>query len=471
MSLGSSLKRSSPLISGLNRHRYHTIRLFRNQAGESSSSSSSSSPSSLNLFLKSVSVIAAGSGLGYWFSNSSYFSSAKSGAIAFADWTTQTNPSVLQQEDDSADTSEKKKRKFLFGDAYRRKVFFNYEKRIRMRSPPEKVFEYFASFVTPEGEVLMRPADLMRAIVPVFPPSESNNVREGYLRGERAPEGELRCAPSKFFMLFDTDNDGLISFAEYIFFVTLLSIPESSFSIAFKMFDLDYNGEIDRDEFKRVMTWMRALNRQGAHHRDGKRTGLKVSYPVENGGLLEYFFGKDGTSCLQHEKFVEFLRNLHNEILLLEFNHYDYKRRGTISAKDFALSMVAAADMSNINQFLARVDKLDNEPHLSEIRITLEEFMAFAEIRKKLAPLSLAIFSYGTVNGLFTKKDFQRAASNVCGVTLSDKVVDIIFHVFDTNADGNLSANEFVKVLHRRESGMGQTVTELGVLGSVLNCA
>lgn len=28
----------------------------------------------------------------------------------------------------------------------------------------------------------------------------------------------------------------------YIFFVTLLSIPESSFSVAFKMFDLDNNG-------------------------------------------------------------------------------------------------------------------------------------------------------------------------------------------------------------------------------------
>ncbi|WMV33189.1 hypothetical protein MTR67_026574 [Solanum verrucosum] len=27
---------------------------------------------------------------------------------------------------------------YLFGDAYRRKVFFKYEKRIRMRSPPEK---------------------------------------------------------------------------------------------------------------------------------------------------------------------------------------------------------------------------------------------------------------------------------------------------------------------------------------------
>lgn len=59
----------------------------------------------------------------------------------------------------------------------------------------------------------MTPADLMRAVVPVFPPSESDNVREGNLRGERHP-GDLRCAPSTFFMLFDTNNDGLISFPE-----------------------------------------------------------------------------------------------------------------------------------------------------------------------------------------------------------------------------------------------------------------
>lgn len=59
----------------------------------------------------------------------------------------------------------------------------------------------------------MTPADLMRAVVPVFPSSESNRVREGFLRGERVP-GDLRCEPSKFFMLFDTNNDGLISFPE-----------------------------------------------------------------------------------------------------------------------------------------------------------------------------------------------------------------------------------------------------------------
>lgn len=76
-----------------------------------------------------------------------------------------------------------------------------------------KVFEYFASRRTMEGELLMKPADLMRAVVPVFPPSESHLVRDGYLIGERS-SGELRCEPSEFFMLFDVNNDGHISFKE-----------------------------------------------------------------------------------------------------------------------------------------------------------------------------------------------------------------------------------------------------------------
>lgn len=73
---------------------------------------------------------------------------------------------------------------------------------------------------------------------------------------------------------------------------------------------------IDKQEFQKVMSLMRTQNRQGASHRDGKRIGLKVSGSVENGGLLEYFFGKDGTIRLEHDKFVQFLRDLHDEVCL-----------------------------------------------------------------------------------------------------------------------------------------------------------
>uniref|UniRef100_A0A5B7B8T4 EF-hand domain-containing protein n=1 Tax=Davidia involucrata TaxID=16924 RepID=A0A5B7B8T4_DAVIN len=420
------------------------------------------SPSSFRSFLRWVSGIVAGSGIGlvvYW--SSSYTStSSQKPFLSFADWFTATTTEATLDDQPSNP-------KFLFGDAFRRKIFFNYERRIRMRSPPEKVFEYFASIKTSEGEVLMTPADLMRAIVPVFPPSESNLIRDGYLRGERTP-GELRCEPSKFFMLFDMNNDGLISFKEYIFFVTLLSIPESSFSVAFKMYDIDNNGEIDRKEFKKVMALMRAHNRQGALHRDGHRSGLRVSGSVENGGLVEYFFGKDGKKCLQHEKFVQFLKSLHDEMLELEFAHYDYKSRGTISAKDFALSMVASADLRHLNKLLDRVDELNEDSHLSNACITREEFKKFGELRRRLQPFSLALFSYGEVTGLLTRKDFQRAALQVCGVSLPENVVEIIFHVFDANRDGNLSLDEFVRVLQKRERDVAQP-TEAGVM-EFLSC-
>lgn len=110
---------------------------------------------------------------------------------------------------------------------------------------------------------------------------------------------------------------------------------------------------------------------------------------------------------------IRFLLGLASwQILEMEFAHYDYKLRGTISAKDFALSLVASADISDVNRLLDRVDEI-NESELKDIRITFQEFKAFAELRKKLQSLSLAIFTYGKVNGVLTKKDFQRAASRV----------------------------------------------------------
>ena len=100
-------------------------------------------------------------------------------------------------------------------------------------------------------------------------------------------------------------------------------------------------------------------------------------------------------------------------MLRLEFDHYDYKGRESISAKDFALSMVASADMSNLHWLLKRVDELKDEPHLREIRINFDEFKHFAELRRNLHPFSLALFSHGKINGLLTKDDFKRAASHV----------------------------------------------------------
>jgi Ca2+-binding EF-hand superfamily protein len=234
----------------------------------------------------------------------------------------------------------------------------------------------------------------------------------------------------------------------------------------------EFRREIDKEEFKKVMALMRSYHRQGAAHRDGLRFGLKVGQSVENGGLVEYFFGKDGNEQLRYDKFSNFLKQLHDEIVRLEFSHYDVKSSKTISVKDFALSMVASADMNHINKLLDRVDDFDDYPDLKDLRITFEEFKAFADLRRKLEPFAMAIFSYGKVNGLLTKQDLKRAATHVCEVDLTDKVVDVIFLVFDANRDGSLSADEFLRALQRRESDIRQPASSglMGVFTCLLNC-
>ncbi|KAG8497284.1 hypothetical protein CXB51_008566 [Gossypium anomalum] len=78
--------------------------------------------------------------------------------------------------------------KFILG-VHRRKVFFNYKKRLRLQSPRKKVsygyccyllfvgsschfmlagFEYFASFQILKGELFIRLIDLMQAVVHFF---------------------------------------------------------------------------------------------------------------------------------------------------------------------------------------------------------------------------------------------------------------------------------------------------------------
>lgn len=62
--------------------------------------------------------------------------------------------------------------------------------------------------------------------------------------------------------------------------------------------------------------------------------------------------------------------------------------------------------------------------------------------------------------------------TQVCGISLTDNVVDVIFHVFDNDRDGNLSADEFVRVLHKRERDIAHPMGEglMGFLSCCSNC-
>lgn len=67
--------------------------------------------------------------------------------------------------------------------AMRQRIFFKYEKRIRDLSTLEKIYEYFATHEH-NGVKVMTSQDVVRALVPTYPPVGSKVERAGFLDGE-----------------------------------------------------------------------------------------------------------------------------------------------------------------------------------------------------------------------------------------------------------------------------------------------
>jgi hypothetical protein len=75
------------------------------------------------------------------------------------------------------------------------------------------------------------------------------------------------------------------------------------------------------------------------------RTGLNVYGTVDSAGCSRVFFGKDGKGTLSMAKFESWLRELNEEIVKMEFQHYDsHQQKGKLDPRDFALSLISAAD-------------------------------------------------------------------------------------------------------------------------------
>jgi Ca2+-binding EF-hand superfamily protein len=357
----------------------------------------------------------------------------------------------------------------LLSPEYRRNVFFVYEKRLREHAPPEKVFEYFSS-VKADGGTFMTSLDLMRAAVPVFQPTNSVNIRSGSLGGENSDTENSgtsahAAAVSNFFTLFDTDGDGLISFPEYVFFITLLSLGVDEIVKTFTKFDVDNSGCLSRTEFLDMMRQMR-LSTSRAGKASGYRTGLKTTNvdDIANAGLVQHLFGDAGGSKktrkkkpdrLTLKKFKHFLGELRTEMHSLEFTHYDYTNVGSISSTDFAHSIVAGAKVGRLQHFIDRsslVSKMEHDRSTKTFspRITKHEYMAFCKLLKhdNAGNFTEKIKKCAAKGGRLDKARFLQIAKE-CGAALSETQVEVIFFIFDVDNDGELSPNEFLDVACR----------------------
>ena len=247
----------------------------------------------------------------------------------------------------------------------------------------------------------------------------------------------------------------MISFSDYIFLLTVLSTSRRHFEIAFKMFDLNGDGNVDAKEFENVTNLMRSQSSMGARHRDHQNTGSTLK--GINSGLITFFFGESKEGILTVDKFLEFQRRLQNEILKLEFNRkvdpncvQDASKEPRISETDFAELLIAYAGFpaKKKAKMMKRVKKAFGD---SKSRgICLSDYLNFFQVLYAINDVDTALTFYNMAGAPIERRIMQHVAQTVASVALSDHIVDVVFVLFDDNGDGKLSNSEFVSVMKQR---------------------
>ena len=155
-----------------------------------------------------------------------------------------------------------------------------------------------------------------------------------------------------FFELVDGDGDGLISYPEYLFFQTMLALPDRQVALAFHLFDENGDGSLDKAEFQKVMEIMRQKTPVGKQDKSMK-------YSVKEVPLFTTLFSKKyvknketkksfdlwiefmNSERLPLQQFQDFRNHLRQSVLKMEFELYDIDDDQTLSALEFARFLVS----------------------------------------------------------------------------------------------------------------------------------
>ncbi|XP_026815005.1 calcium-binding mitochondrial carrier protein Aralar1 [Rhopalosiphum maidis] len=262
------------------------------------------------------------------------------------------------------------------------------------RATTEQLLEVFNKYATVEkqGEKYINSVDFLKNYIGILnePSSDLDSLR--LLSG-----------------IVDTNKDGLISFAEFQAFESLLSEPDALYKVAFHLFDINGNGEISYDEFVLVI----------------KKTELYLKIPFNlDSQFMKLYFGEKKNRLINYSEFAQFLHDFHEECGTEIFRIFDKSGSGFISANDFQEIMLlskshlltsgvrdnllpAAGGGQGVHRvsfpyFMAFISLLNNMELVKRIylnasnenrnrEVTKDEFLYSTQVMSQITPLEVDI--------------------------------------------------------------------------------
>jgi len=226
----------------------------------------------------------------------------------------------------------------------------------------------------------------------------------------------------------------VINFSEYAFIRTLAAIPKHRFRLALNMLDLDKDGNINDWELRQVVNVFKPAS----------MSAEKFQKTMSNSSIYQDLMGAAGK--IPKDGMLEFMENLRESFLKMEFEYYDNEHKGFISAKDFAKILVSYVDPKNASDYM---NKVETCPEVGSV--TLEQYLQFNEAIHQLQTILVGLSFYFTGESHTTSEVLQRAFLAGANVYLPCSMMDIIMHVFDRDGNGTLEVNELAVVLARRQ--------------------
>ncbi|KAI6222367.1 EF-hand domain-containing protein [Aphelenchoides fujianensis] len=188
--------------------------------------------------------------------------------------------------------------------------------------------------------------------------------------------------------------------------------------------------------------------------RQAKTNTIAERSAVENNTqdttILYHLFGKNGRNALTFEQFQMFYRNLQTELIEIEFHEFA-RGKQEITSTDFARLVFRYTILQSSDQ-LAYIRRITQKLADDDRGITLQQFEQFSIFLNNLEDFTRAIKLYLNANIGVSQSEFIRAVKCSTGLILDAHLVDVLFKIFDTNDDGELSYAEFIQIMNDRLS-------------------